>query len=377
MDDTSKALRAINSHGSETVEFAAYQLTDAAHAWFELWEIKRDTNAPAPTWVEREDPFMERFLSHKERFALATKFKRIEQGTISVCEYSLKFTRLARYAMYMIPTEKYKLSRRIGRVKRVLRLVGNVQETTIRTFIRKLKVKERDIPKITFLTRYEHFEFLVMSFGLTDAPVAFMDMMNRVFKLFFDHFIIVFVDDNLVYSKSREKHAVSSEGIKADPQKIFAVKEAVQELKNDKVIAYASRQLKKHEKNYPTHNLELAWVTPEHQRPGGLAQNIEIPQWKWEMINMDFVVGLPRTKSRFDSIWVIVDRLTKSAYFFPVKTIYTAVSYAKLYLKEIVRLHGIPTSIISDRVTQFTAHFWKSFHEGMGTCVKFEHCVPS
>nr|XP_009770969.1 PREDICTED: uncharacterized protein LOC104221594 [Nicotiana sylvestris] len=97
--------------------------------------------------------------------------------------------------------------------------------------------------------------------------------------------------------------------------------------------------------------------------------NIDIPLWKWKMINMDFVVGLPRTRLKHDSIWVIVDRLMKSTHFLPVKMTDTAPQYAKLYLKEIVRLHGIPTSIISDRRAQFTAHFWQSFQERLGTSV--------
>ncbi|XP_070017408.1 uncharacterized protein [Nicotiana sylvestris] len=72
-----------------------------------------------------------------------------------------------------------------------------------------------------------------------------------------------------------------------------------------------------------------------------------------------FVVGLPRTQRKIDSIWVIVDRLTKSAQFFPVKSTDTAEHYAQLYIKDIVRLHGTPLSIISDRGAQFTANFWK------------------
>ena len=111
-------------------------------------------------------------------------------------------------------------------------------------------------------------------------------------------------------------------------------------------------------------------VKVEHQRPGGLAQNIEIPTWKWEDINMDFMVGLPKTWKRYDSIWVIVDRMTKSAHFLPVKTTYNAEDYAKLYVKELVHLHGVPRSIISDRGPQFTSHFWKSFQRGLGTKVK-------
>jgi len=110
-------------------------------------------------------------------------------------------------------------------------------------------------------------------------------------------------------------------------------------------------------------------VKIEHQKPSGLIQNIEIPTWKWEVINMDFIIGLPRSYHKFDSIWVIVDRLTKSAHFLPVKTTYTAEDYAKLYIKEIVRLHGVPVSIISDRGAQFTANFWRSFQKGLGTQV--------
>ena len=84
---------------------------------------------------------------------------------------------------------------------------------------------------------------------------------------------------------------------------------------------------------------------------------------------MDFIMGLPRSNRKFDSIWVIVDRLTKSAHFLPVRSTYTAEDYAKLYIKEIVRLHGVPVSIISDRGAQFTAHFWRSFQRGLGTQV--------
>ena len=96
-------------------------------------------------------------------------------------------------------------------------------------------------------------------------------------------------------------------------------------------------------------------------------QCIDLPSWNWDMINMDFVIGLPRTSRKFDSIWVIVDRLTKFAHFLPVRTTYTVEQYAKLYIKEIVRLHGVPISIISDRGTQFTANFWKSFQRCLGT----------
>ena len=82
---------------------------------------------------------------------------------------------------------------------------------------------------------------------------------------------------------------------------------------------------------------------------------------------MDFVVGLPKTMGKYDSIWVIVDRLTKYAHFIPVKVTYNAEKLAKIYISEIVRLHGVPLSIISDRGTQFTSKFWKTLHEELGT----------
>ncbi|WMV41268.1 hypothetical protein MTR67_034653 [Solanum verrucosum] len=107
-------------------------------------------------------------------------------------------------------------------------------------------------------------------------------------------------------------------------------------------------------------------VKVEHQKLGGLPQDISIPTWKWEDLNMDFIVGLPRTQRQHDSIWVILDQMTKLAHFLPVKVCYLAEDYAKLYFSEMVSLHGVPLSIISDRGTQF----WKSFQKGLGTKIK-------
>ena len=94
---------------------------------------------------------------------------------------------------------------------------------------------------------------------------------------------------------------------------------------------------------------------------------MHIPEWKWERIAMDLVVGLPKTMSKYDSIWVIVDRLTKSSHSIPVKVTYNAEKLAKIYISEIVRLHGVPLSIISDRGTQFTSKFWKTLYAELGT----------
>jgi hypothetical protein len=74
---------------------------------------------------------------------------------------------------------------------------------------------------------------------------------------------------------------------------------------------------------------------------------------------MDFIVGLPRTRAGYDSIWVVVDRLTKSAHFIPVKTNYSSAALAELYMSRIVCLRGVPKKIVSDRGTQLTSHFWQ------------------
>ena len=86
---------------------------------------------------------------------------------------------------------------------------------------------------------------------------------------------------------------------------------------------------------------------------------------------MDFISGLPLTPTKKDSVWVIVDRLTKSAHFIPVRTNYSLQKLAKLYIFEIVRLHGVPLSIISDKDPRFTSRFWKKLQEALGTRLSF------
>ncbi|KAF3629492.1 putative ribonuclease H protein-like [Capsicum annuum] len=309
----------------------------------------------------------------------------------------------------------------------------------LRSGSHQLKVRECDIPQTAFQTRYGHFEFLVMSFRLTNAPVAFMDLMNSVFRPYLELFVIVFLDDILIYSRSEGDHAdhlrivletlrthrlyakfskcefwlnsvaflghvFSSKGIRVDPQKIEAIKSFPRPISpsdiqsflglsgyyrrfaegDHKILQYVFTQkelnlrqrrwlelLKACDMSMLYHlgkanivvdalsrksmgsvaHVEIGKKELAHknQRPSGVMQEFSIPTWKWEEVIMDFIGCLPPSRRHHDSIWVVVDRLMKSAHFLLVHSSYIDEDYDRIYIQELVRLHGISLAIISDR----------------------------
>jgi hypothetical protein len=102
-------------------------------------------------------------------------------------------------------------------------------------------------------------------------------------------------------------------------------------------------------------------------KPGGLLQHLSVLDWKWDDISMDFIVGLPLTAHKYNSIWVIVDQLTKFSHFIPMNTNYNIQKYAEIYIAHVLCLHGVPKMIISDRESQFVAHLWEQMHASLRT----------
>nr|GFA55813.1 putative reverse transcriptase domain-containing protein [Tanacetum cinerariifolium] len=113
--------------------------------------------------------------------------------------------------------------------------------------------------------------------------------------------------------------------------------------------------------------LTCSKIKAEHQKPSGLLQQPKIPEWKWEKITMYLVTKLPKSRSGNDVIWVVVDRLTKSAHFLPIREDYKTEKLARIYINKIVARHGVPVSIISDCDGQFASHLWQALQKAFGT----------
>eukprot|EP00253_Pinus_taeda_P019879 PITA_19879 len=120
-----------------------------------------------------------------------------------------------------------------------------------------------------------------------------------------------------------------------------------------------------------SHYAECQQIKAEHQHPGGLLQPLPVPEWKWEIISMDFIMGLPKTKKNNDSIFVVVDKLSKAAHFIPVQSTYRAAQIAHIFMQNVFKLHGLPKTIISDRDVKFTSAFWKTLFAELGTQLNF------
>ncbi|GKA31559.1 putative reverse transcriptase domain-containing protein [Tanacetum coccineum] len=339
----------------------------------------------------------------------------------------------------------------------------------LRSGYNQLRVHKDDIPKIVFRTHYGHFNFTVMPFGGACRTLKVgLGTAQEGETIHVDPSKIEAVKNWKAPRTPSEKCKTFDWGEEQELEfqtlkdklcnaLVLALPNGSEDfmvycdasgiglgyvlMQRGKVIAYASRQLKIHEMNYTTHDLELGaivfalkiwrhylygtkslfndydfeiryhpgkanvvadalgadktyyglryrywWpgikkdivvyvskcltclrVKAEHQRPSGLLQQPEIPEWKWEGIAMDFVTKLPRTSSGHDTIWVIVDCLAKSAYFLPMRKDYKMDRLARLYLNEIVARHSVLISIISDCDSHFTSRFWQSMQEALGT----------
>ncbi|MCO5551221.1 hypothetical protein L7F22_004720 [Adiantum nelumboides] len=277
-----------------------------------------------------------------------------------------------------------------------------------------------------------------MPFDLTNAPATFNRLMTDLFREGLDNFVLVFFDDTLVYSKTKEEHEqhlrqvleilrtaklyakrskclffvekiaylgfiVSKDGLSPDRAKIsladFILTDGLLYYKERMCIPFRMRSkilIEAHDNPLAAHpgyhkmfpNLKKDFFWPRMKKdtldyvrrcliyqktkvervkiPGKL-EPLDIPQMKWECISMDFFTGLPKTTGNYDSIFVIVDKLTKVAHLIPVKQTATAADIAQVFVKKKVRLHGIPARIISDRDAKFTSKFWQAMFQSLGT----------
>nr|GEW37423.1 hypothetical protein [Tanacetum cinerariifolium] len=233
-----------------------------------------------------------------------------------------------------------------------------LKELSEKGFIRL--TSEEDIPITTFQTRYGLYEFQVMRFGLTNAPAVFMDLMNRgeeeeeAFQMLKQKLSSAPI---LALPEGTEDFAIYCDA----PIKGFGA--VLMQREKDLKKLYWWPNIKADIATYVSKCLTCAKVKAEHQKPSGFLQQPEILKRKWEKMTMHFVMGLPRTPSGYDSIWVIVDRLTTSTHFLLMKTTDSMKKLTQLYIKEIVYKHRVPVSTISNRDSRFASGLWRSLQK--------------
>nr|GEY73905.1 reverse transcriptase domain-containing protein [Tanacetum cinerariifolium] len=289
----------------------------------------------------------------------------------------------------------------------------------LRSGYHQLRAREEDIPKTAFRTRYGHYEFQVKPFGLTNAPAVFMDLMNWVCKPYLDKFMIVFIDDMLIYLKEEKEHEEhlkailellkkeEFQGIHVDPAKIGSVKDwtspkSPTEIRQFLGLAGYYRRfiegflkIAKPVTKLTQKKVKFEWGDKQEAAFQLLKQKLcsapilSLPEGSEDLIvycdasnkglgavlmqrekdniTTDFVTKLPKLSQGYDTIWVIIDRLTKSAIFTPIRETDPMDILARIYLKEVVTRHGIPVSIISDRDPRFASKFWRSLQNTLDT----------
>ncbi|CAJ2663964.1 unnamed protein product [Trifolium pratense] len=237
----------------------------------------------------------------------------------------------------------------------------------------QVRVREADIHKTAFRTHEGHYEFLVMPFGLMNAPSTFQSLMNEVIEdlqkdtdskpgyvykngvLLYEGRLVISAKSSMIPTLLSEFHTTPQgghSGFYKTYRRIAAnvywvgMKNTVQEFV--KACDICQRQ------KYLTSS------------PGGLLQPLPIPDRIWEDLSMDFITGLPKSKG-YEAILVVVDRLSKYVHFIPLKHPYTAKIIAEVFVREVVRLHGIPLSIVSDRDSVFMSSFWRELFKLQGT----------
>ncbi|XP_070022248.1 uncharacterized protein [Nicotiana sylvestris] len=282
----------------------------------------------------------------------------------------------------------------------MLQGAAHFSKIDLRSDYYQLRIKDEDISKTAFKTRYGHYEFLVMSFGLTNGLAVFMDLMNREFKPFLNRFVIVFIDDVLINSRSQGEHKNHLRNVLQTLQEhqlyakfskcefwlhsvaflgMLYPKMAKSSLVECiKATQYEDERLCKYKDDaLDGKNKDMVVESDGVLRMGGRLCVANVDGLRQAILeeahNFRYTIYPGSTKMYYDlkQFYWWEDRLTKSTHFLPIKTTYEGTRYTYIFMNEIVRLHGVPVSIISDRGSQFTSSFWKYFQEALCTRVDF------